>query len=120
MPLRTPVPPVPAASEALLEAVAERGIAWHPRKVIERLDPAGGELVLDDGTAMPFDLFPGVPRHVVPKVVAESGMALGGWIPVDPLTLPTSYPEVFAIGDVTSVGTPQGRDLRRGAGCRGG
>jgi sulfide:quinone oxidoreductase len=43
----------------------------------------------------------------VPAVVAESGMTVEGWIPVDPLTLETSYPGVFAVGDVASVGTPK-------------
>jgi len=56
---------------------------------------------------MPYDLFLGVPTHRVPAVVAESGMAVDGWIPVNPLTLETSYPGVFAVGDVTSVGTPK-------------
>ena len=40
-------------------------------------------------------------------MVAESGLAVDGWVPVDPLTLHTDYPNVFAIGDVTSVGTPK-------------
>ena len=56
---------------------------------------------------MPYDLFLGVPVHRVPAVVAESGMTVDGWIPVNPLTLETSYPGVFAVGDVTSVGTPK-------------
>ena len=56
---------------------------------------------------MPYDLFLGVPTHHVPAVVAESGMTVEGWIPVNPLTLETSYPGVFAVGDVTSVGTPK-------------
>jgi sulfide:quinone oxidoreductase len=30
-----------------------------------------------------------------------------GWIPVDPLTLETAFAGVYAIGDVTSVGTPK-------------
>jgi sulfide:quinone oxidoreductase len=34
-------------------------------------------------------------------------MTVDGWIPVDPLSLQTAYPGVFAIGDVTSVGTPK-------------
>jgi sulfide:quinone oxidoreductase len=34
-------------------------------------------------------------------------MTVDGWIPVNPLTLETSYPGVFAVGDVTSVGTPK-------------
>ena len=53
------------------------------------------------------DLFLGVPVHKVPHVVAESGMCVDGWIPVDPLTLETRYPDVYAVGDVTSVGTPK-------------
>ena len=34
-------------------------------------------------------------------------MCVDGWIPVDPLTLETSFPGVYAVGDVTSVGTPK-------------
>ena len=34
-------------------------------------------------------------------------MTVDGWIPVDPLTLETSFPGVYAVGDVTSVGTPK-------------
>ena len=56
---------------------------------------------------MLYDLFLGVPVHRVPAVVAESGMTVDGWIPVDPLTLETAHPGVFAVGDVTSVGTPK-------------
>jgi sulfide:quinone oxidoreductase len=62
---------------------------------------------LADGSEMPFDLFLGVPVHRAPQVVAESGMTVDGWIPVDPRTLETSYPHVYAVGDVTSVGTPK-------------
>ena len=42
-----------------------------------------------------------------PAVVEESGLCVDGWIPVDPLTLETSFPDVYAVGDVTSVGTPK-------------
>src|SRR5262249_6061332 len=34
-------------------------------------------------------------------------MCVDGWIPVDPFTLATSFPGVYAVGDVTSVGTPK-------------
>ena len=40
-------------------------------------------------------------------MVVESGLTVDGWIPVDPLTLRTSFPDVYAVGDVTSVGTPK-------------
>ena len=56
---------------------------------------------------MPFDLFLGVPLHKAPPVVTESALAVDGWIPVDPLTLETQFADVYAVGDVTSVGTPK-------------
>jgi sulfide:quinone oxidoreductase len=106
-PLPSPIPPSPEASKVLLEAFAERGIGWFPNQLIRELDPVSSVARFTDGSEMPFDLFLGVPKHHVPTVVAESGMTVDGWIPVDPLTLETSYPGVFAVGDVTSVGTPK-------------
>jgi sulfide:quinone oxidoreductase len=107
MPLGRPIPPSPEASQALLEVFAERGISWHPERIVRSLDPARRVAVLADGDEMPFDLFLGVPVHRAPQVVQESGMCVDGWIPVDPQTLETSYPDVYAVGDVTSVGTPK-------------
>jgi sulfide:quinone oxidoreductase len=107
MPLPAPIPPSPAASQALLAAFADRGIAWHPERLVRGLDPQRRVAQLADGGELPFDLFLGVPVHRVPAVVAESGACVNGWIPVDPLTLETSYPDVYAVGDVTSVGTPK-------------
>lgn len=107
MPLGAPIPPSPAASESLLEAFAERGIEWYPESLVRHLDPDTKQITFADGRQMPYDLFLGVPVHRVPAVVAESGMCVDGWIPVDPLTLETSFPGVYAVGDVTSVGTPK-------------
>ena len=107
MPLGAPIPPSPAASQALLAAFAERGISWYPERLVRSLDPRRRVAILADGEEIPFDLFLGVPVHRVPAVVAESGMCVDGWIPVNPLTLETAYPDVYAVGDVTSVGTPK-------------
>jgi sulfide:quinone oxidoreductase len=107
MPLGAPIPPSPAASQAVLAAFAERGIGWRPGTVIRSLDADRKVAVTADGGEIAFDLFLGVPTHRVPQVVAESGMCVDGWIPVDPLTLQTRYPDVYAVGDVTSVGTPK-------------
>jgi sulfide:quinone oxidoreductase len=63
--------------------------------------------LLSDGGELPYDLFLGVPVHRAPQVVADSGLAVDGWIPVDPLTLETKFPGVYAVGDVTSIGTPK-------------
>jgi sulfide:quinone oxidoreductase len=107
MPMGVPIPPSPAASAALLEAFAERGIDWHPERLVRELDAARKVAILTDGSEMPYDLFLGVPVHRVPAVVAASGMTVDGWIPVNPLTLETAFPGVYAVGDVTSVGTPK-------------
>jgi sulfide:quinone oxidoreductase len=107
MPLGVPIPPSPAASHALLLAFAERGISWHPGRLVRALDPARKVAMLSDGGEMPYDLFLGVPVHRAPAVVEASGLAVDGWIPVNPLTLETSFPGVYAVGDVTSVGTPK-------------
>jgi sulfide:quinone oxidoreductase len=56
---------------------------------------------------MAYDLFLGIPKHRVPDVVEASGLAEGGWIPVERGTLATRFANVYAVGDVTSVGTPK-------------
>src|SRR3984957_1172168 len=38
MPLGAPIPPSPGASKALLSAFAERGISWHPERLVTGLD----------------------------------------------------------------------------------
>ena len=107
MPLGVPIPPSPKASQAVLAAFAERGIGWHPGQLVRALDPGRNVALLGDGTEMPYDLFLGVPVHRAPAVVAEAGLTVDGWIPVDPWTLRTRYPGVYAVGDVTSAGTPK-------------
>ena len=107
MPLGVPIPPSPKASQVILAAFAERGIGWHPGQLVRALDPGRKVALLGDGAEMPYDLFLGVPVHRAPAVVAEAGLTVDGWIPVDPRTLRTRYPGVYAVGDVTSVGTPK-------------
>ena len=107
MPLPSPVPPSPETSEALLAAFAERGIEFLPGKRIASLDAGRSVTVLDDGSELPFDLFLGVPKHRAPDVVIAGGMAEDGYIPVDPRTLETKFPGVYAVGDVATVGVPK-------------
>jgi sulfide:quinone oxidoreductase len=107
MPLGAPIPPSPAASASLLEAFAERGIEWYPESLVHALDPARKVASFADGREMPYDLFLAVPVHRAPAVVEASGLCVDGWIPVDSLTLETAFEGVYAVGDVTSVGTPK-------------
>ncbi|HET8969816.1 MAG TPA: FAD/NAD(P)-binding oxidoreductase [Candidatus Nanopelagicales bacterium] len=107
MPFGAPIPPSPDASKAVLAAFAERGIGWVPERSVLALDPATNVARLSDGSELAFDLFLGVPVHRAPQVVLDSGMTVNGWIPVDPFTLQTRFTDVYAVGDVTSVGTPK-------------
>jgi sulfide:quinone oxidoreductase len=107
VPMPVPIPPSPEASKALLAAFEARGIGWHPETLVRALDPARRVAMLDDGAEMPYDLFLGVPTHRAPEVVVQSGLTVDGWIPVDPATLETPFPGVYAVGDVASVGTPK-------------
>jgi sulfide:quinone oxidoreductase len=107
MPFGVPIPPSPDASRAILAAFAERGIEFVPDRLVRALVPHRRVALLSDGSEMTYDLFLGIPTHTVPAVVAASGMTEGGWVPVDSLTLETRFPDVYAVGDVTSVGTPK-------------
>jgi sulfide:quinone oxidoreductase len=107
MPLGTPIPPSPAASALVLETFAAHDIGWFPDRLVQALDPGARTAQLSDGSEMAYDLFLGVPVHRAPQVVVDSGLTVDGWIPVDPFTLRTSHEGVYAVGDVTSVGTPK-------------
>jgi sulfide:quinone oxidoreductase len=48
-------------------------------------------------------------------VVESSGLTVDGWIPVDRSTLATRFPDVYAVGDVTSVGTAKAGVFAEGA-----
>lgn len=115
IPFSAPIPPSPASSRALVAAFAERGITFIPNRRVSRLDPARLVAILDDESEMPYDLFLGVPKHRVPDVVAASGMTEDGWIPVDPASLRTRFPGVYAVGDVASVGVPKAGVFAEGA-----
>jgi sulfide:quinone oxidoreductase len=115
LPLGSPVPPSPETSKALLQAFAERDIRFVPGRRVAAIDNARNIAVLDDGTEMPFDLFLGVPKHRVPQVVLDSGMAENGWIPVNPRTLETHYENVYAVGDGANTGTPKAGVFAEGA-----
>ena len=107
MPLGSPIPPSPQASEVILAAFAECGIDWHPDRSVRALDPDRKVVMLSEGEELPYDLFLGIPVHRPPEVVVAAGMTVDGWVPVDPSTLQTTFPDVYAVGDVTSVGTPK-------------
>ena len=115
LPLGSPVPPSPEMSRALVTSFAERDITFIPGRRVASIDVAHKVAILDDGIEMPYDLFIGIPKHRVPSVVLNSGMAEDGWIPVTPRTLETKYPAVYALGDGANTGTPKAGVFAEGA-----
>ena len=115
VPFTLPIPPSLGSSKALLKAFADRDINYIPENMVESIDSLRKVAFLDDGTELSFDLFLGIPEHVVPEVVSQSGMTLNGWIPVNKRNLKTSYPNVYAIGDVASLGVPKAGMFAEGA-----
>lgn len=115
LPLGSPVPPSPETSRALEKAFAERDITFIPGRRVASVDATRGVATLDDGAEMPFDLILGVPKHRVPDVVLESGMAEEDWIPVNPRTLETGFANVYAAGDCANTGVPKAGVFAEGA-----
>jgi sulfide:quinone oxidoreductase len=106
-PLPTPVPPSPATSTAILEAFAECGISFRPSTRMAAVKPERRMLVLDDGDEISYDLLLAVPRHRPPDVVSSLDSGDDGWVHVDPYTLQTPYPNVYAVGDVADAPVPR-------------
>jgi sulfide:quinone oxidoreductase len=115
MPFGIPIPPSPDSSRALLAAFTERGITYIPDRLVTAVKSSRRTVLLSDGGEIPCDLFLGIPKHRVPRAVEESGMTVDGWVPVYPETLKTFHPGIYAIGDVTSVGTPKAGIFAEGA-----
>lgn len=115
VPFELPIPPSYGTSKALLTSFQEKNISYIPEIMVGSLDPTRKVAVLDDGSELPYDLFLGIPEHCAPKVVEESGLLFDGWIPVDKFSLKTKFPNVYAIGDVTSAGTPKSGLFASGA-----
>jgi len=115
LPLSAPVPPSPETSRALVEAFKERNIKFYPSKRVASIDATRKIATLDDGVEMGFDIFFGVPKHRVPPVVLDSGVAENGWITVNPRTLETKFANVYAVGDGANTGTPKAGVFAEGA-----
>jgi sulfide:quinone oxidoreductase len=115
IPFSTPVPPSPETSRALVDAFVERGIEFVPAHRVSSLVPGRRVAVLDDGAELPYDLFLGVPKHRAPDVVRASGLTEEGYVPVNPRTLETRFPGVYAIGDVATIGVPKAGVFAEGA-----
>jgi sulfide:quinone oxidoreductase len=113
-PLPKPIPISDDTSAAIVSMLTERGIEYWPGSTVTRLDPPAKVAHLADGRQLPYDLFLGIPVHCAPPMVVESGLTEDGWIAVDPATFATRFPDVYAVGDVTSAPVPRAGVIAEG------
>jgi sulfide:quinone oxidoreductase len=102
-PMAAPVPVTKELSQSFLDVLGERGIEYVPSQQITELDTRRRAARLASGNSVSYDLFVGIPVHRVPEVVATSGLAVDGWIPVDRTNLATRFADVYAVGDVAGA-----------------
>lgn len=70
-----------------------------------------GEVVFSERRRS-YDLLLAVPPHRPPAVVRESELAgSSGWVQVNPRTLETEFPNVYAVGDVVHISMANGMPL---------
>jgi sulfide:quinone oxidoreductase len=90
-----------AGCDVLEARLSEEGIDFHPNHQALAVEP--GEVVFSGGRGR-FDLLLGVPPHRCPAVAASAGLTDGGsWVKVNPSTMETRFPGVYAIGDLVEI-----------------
>jgi sulfide:quinone oxidoreductase len=100
------------AGKIVTDLLSEREIEYHPSQRVKEI--RSGIFVTQNGKQFSQTLLLAVPTHVVPQVVSTAGLNDGSeWIPVDPGTLVTKHPCVYAIGDCAGAKTPAGHLLPR-------
>ena len=87
----------------------QHGVTFLPSHKATAVE--AGEIVFAN-ERRPYDLLLGVPPHRCPEVVVQSGLTDGGgWVRVNPRTLETRFPAVYAIGDLTEILLANGMPL---------
>jgi sulfide:quinone oxidoreductase len=89
--------------------LADAGIEFLPNHKAKEIE--AGE-VLFENKRIPYNLLLGIPPHKSPAPVREGGLVgQSGWVEVNKHTLETSFPSVYAIGDVTEIMLANGKPL---------
>ncbi|OBI19845.1 NAD(P)/FAD-dependent oxidoreductase [Mycobacterium sp. E2497] len=110
-PEKHPMPSAgPFAGPELVELLNDNGIAFFGEHTVDHIEADRKQIHFQDGDVVPFDLLVFIPPHE-PAVTIDGQ----GWISVDPTTMQTQFPGIFAIGDATAINSPSGRPLPKAA-----
>lgn len=94
--------------------LSKEGISFHPLHSVERIEEK--KVHFETATAA-YDLLIGIPGHVCPQIVVDSGLTNGGaWAKVNARTLETEFAGVSALGDVVSIPLADGKKVLPKAG----
>ncbi len=102
----------PEAGKMVTALLEERAIAYYPSEKVKEIQQKG--VVTEGGKEILHDRVFAVPIHLAPSVLKDSGLLdKSGWVPVDPSTLATTAPNVYAVGDCAGAKIPKGALLPR-------
>ncbi|HXH21021.1 MAG TPA: FAD-dependent oxidoreductase, partial [Dehalococcoidia bacterium] len=100
----------PEASELIAGQLAHKGIEFLAQSRLAAVDAHRHLARFEDGGERSFDLLITLPPQTAPPPLVECGLVdPSGRVPVDPMTLETSTPGVFALGDVSGLRAADGR-----------
>jgi len=95
----------PKVGQSVRRMLAERNIELITEAKILAVEKDA--LILDHGMVVKGDMFLGIAPHWTPRVIRSTGLVdSNGFVEVNPSTLETGLPNVYAIGDVTAIKLP--------------
>ena len=102
----------PRISGEVRKMVEKKGIEYLPALKLTAIDQQNKDVTFDNGQKHYYDLLLVIPPLQAPEFVKAAGLpGESGWIPVNPQTLETKHPGVFAIGDITGIKLTNGKSL---------
>ena len=99
-------------SRAVVGLLGSAGIGFAEGKRVRAIDSGARTVSFDDDSTEAFDVLAVVPPHTSPAAALLPELVNpAGWIPVDPATLATAAPGVWAVGDCTALPLANGLAL---------
>ena len=80
------------------------GIKYETFFNTKEVDPEAKTITSEEGSTLPYDLLVTIPPHNGQKVITDSDLGAGGWVPTNTKTLHREgSTDVFVVGDTTNI-----------------